>query len=121
MSRHDPILAWLRENATATPFLAKVAEAFEEEIRAHDHTRTRRNEATKRAESLAGNVRGLETRVRALEQAEPRVLGVGADELRALWREMDELKDRIAAARNALDGRERDSAVESVLEDRVSE
>ena len=120
MSRHDPILAWLRENATATPFLAKVAEAFEEEIRAHDRTRENRNDATKRVRSLEGNVRGLESKITTLT-AFWKGDAVAKRSLEVLQREVDDLRSRIAAARDVLDGRERDSVDPVDGEDRVSE
>lgn len=73
MSRHDAVLARadsfpaILVDAGAVNVVKALAYALREEIKAHDKTRIERNTGSQRVATLLGNVRGLETKVSALQ------------------------------------------------------
>lgn len=74
MRRHDEVLARADKRAwrsVGTSYdeevIRQLADALREEIEAHDLTRDARNAKTQHVVSLLGNVRGLESKVSALQ------------------------------------------------------
>jgi hypothetical protein len=74
MSRHNKLIKRLRDKAllySSDPLFEEAANALQEEIQAHETTRAQRNEGNTYVNQLRGNVRGLEAKIKRIEEGNP--------------------------------------------------